>query len=105
VVYVDGKTVLVERSGTDLTGIDLESGSDVTIKKHRLDGAELLGRQDEARKTVLTMCGEDEAQLLDPDDFSPINIRKPAFLNAPDGSEINVIKTRKGVFILPKELC
>lgn len=104
VIHVDGKTVLVEHSDTDVTGVDLEAGGDVTVKKNRLGKAELLGRRDDARKTFLTMKGEDEVQILDPDNYNPVNIRKPSFLNAPEGSEINVIKTKKGVFILPGEL-
>jgi hypothetical protein len=39
--------------------------------------------------------------LLDPDTFATLSILRPKFVTGSGGSEVLVIKTTKGVFILP----
>jgi nonsense-mediated mRNA decay protein 3 len=89
-------------SATSTTNaVDLETGQSVALKAEDLHNARLLGDRTDAKRTVLVSIDADEAHLLDPETYVTLVIKKPGYVCKDDeGKEIEVVKTREGVFIL-----
>ncbi len=98
IVKMHGSLVLVEKVGRRTSGIDLASGLSASIKDEEPEKVTSVG---EGRPTVLVSEEADTVQILDPDTYAPITLRRPAFLRRRPGEEVRVIKTRDGVFLLP----
>ncbi len=98
IVRMHGSLVLVEKVGRRTSGIDLASGFSTSIKDEE---PEKVASVSEGKPTVLVSEEADTVQVLDPDTYAPITLRKPAFLSRKPGEEVQVIKTRDGVFLLP----
>ncbi|MGD0327663.1 MAG: NMD3-related protein [Halobacteriota archaeon] len=82
--------------------VDLETGQSAALKVEDLRNAQLLGARSDAKRTVLVSIDADEAHLLDPETYVTLAIKRPAYVCKDDeGREIQVVKTREGVFILP----
>jgi len=98
-----GQRIYVIYSVTSKTNaVDLETGRSLTLKARQLADAHLLGVRRDAEKTVIVSISGDEVQLLDPDTYTTLTIAKPQFIfKEYEGKEVEVIKTTKGVFILP----
>ena len=90
-------------SATSATNaVDLETGQSAALKVEDLRNAQLLGARSDAKRTVLVSIDADEAHLLDPETYVTLAIKRPAYVCKDDeGREIQVVKTREGVFILP----
>ncbi|MHC1566229.1 MAG: 60S ribosomal export protein NMD3 [Candidatus Syntropharchaeia archaeon] len=98
IVELGDRVLLME--GTE-RGIDLSTGSEIFLdQKGKREAKKICGRED-AKKSILTMVSDNEIQILDPDTFAPLLIEKPSFLRKEGGVEISVVKTRKGIFVLP----
>ncbi|MGP8322193.1 MAG: hypothetical protein ACT6FE_07750 [Methanosarcinaceae archaeon] len=50
---------------------------------------------------VLVAIEADTVQVLDPETYETVLLKKPAFLRAEAGSDVCVIKTAEGLFLLP----
>jgi nonsense-mediated mRNA decay protein 3 len=82
--------------------IDLETGHRTVLKAEDLRDAKLLGTRSEARRTVLIAIDADEVQLLDPETYATLTIKRPRQICKEDeGKEVRVAKTREGIFLLP----
>lgn len=98
IVLADGKVLEIHKFDKNVTGIELEDGTRIVSKfKH----VEKIGDRKNARKAVMTMIEGDTVQLLDPDTYIAVTIKKPMFLNAEPGSEVDIIKTLHGMYLLP----
>ena len=80
---------------------DLQTGEKQSLNVRDLAPAELLGSRAEARESVIVSVTDDEVQLLDPDTSATISMSRPKFITGFGDSEVLVIKTPRGVFILP----
>jgi 60S ribosomal export protein NMD3 len=82
--------------------VDLETGHRTTLNAAELRTAELISTRRDAKGTVLVAIDDDEVHLLDPETYVTLTIKKPPFVRKEDeGKEVKVVKTLKGVFIIP----
>lgn len=101
IVAIDGEVIEVKRLDKLLTGIDLKTGARYSKLREQLKSIVKIGSRSDRKKTVLTMAGDSEIQILDPEDYSPVYLSRPKFLKEDSGGEIFVVKTAKGIFVLP----
>lgn len=101
IISLGDQIIGITRTGKKVVGTNLKTGAQFTSDIGDLGGVELLCHRSDAKTTVLTMVQGDEIQVLDPDSYEPIILPRPTFLKAEGGSEISVVKTRKGMFVLP----
>jgi nonsense-mediated mRNA decay protein 3 len=40
-------------------------------------------------------------QVLDPHTYETVTVKRPEFLSVEPGNEIKIVKTEKGIFVLP----
>ena len=98
IVLADGKVLEIHKFDKNVTGIELEEGARIVSKfKH----VEKIANRKDAQKAVLTMIEGDTVQVLDPDTYATVLLKKPMFLNAEPGSEVDIIKTPHGMYLLP----
>ncbi|WP_340818586.1 60S ribosomal export protein NMD3 [Methanolobus sp. WCC4] len=96
-----GRVIEVRKFGKNVTGIDIETGSRFTGKADELEGATLLTKRKDLRKTMLVAIENDDLLVLDPDTYETVTIKKPVMFNAEAGTEIPVVKTEKGILAVP----
>lgn len=101
IVAIDGDVVEVKKLDKQLIGIDLRTGARYSKQRDELKNIAKIGSIADRKKTVLIVASETEIQILDPDTFSPVYLSRPKFLKASSGSEISVVKTAMGIFVLP----
>ncbi len=101
IVAIDGDVIEVKKLDKQLTGIDLRTGARYSRQRDELKNIAKIGSIADKKKAVLIVAGEAEIQILDPDTFSPVYLPRPKFLKANSGSEIFVVKTAMGIFVLP----
>jgi nonsense-mediated mRNA decay protein 3 len=101
IVSHEGNVLLLERfKNRKVYGVNLESG-----EKFVRDFCEMKkeGNVSDAKKTTVVDASGDELQILDPENYRVVTIKKPKDLRIESGGEVKVVKTRKGIFILPGE--
>ncbi len=101
IISLKDRTIQITGSRKNVTGIDLRTGARFISDAKRLKGVKLLCHESDAEKAILTMVQDDEIQILDPNSYKPMTLSRPPFLKAKSGDEILVVKTDKGVFVLP----
>lgn len=99
IVRMHNGLVLVEKVGRRISGTDLATGFSTSIEAEEEPPKVASAR--EGTSTVLVSEDGNSIQILDPESYVPLTIRKPAFLNKKPGEDVQVIKTREGVFLLP----
>jgi nonsense-mediated mRNA decay protein 3 len=98
IVKMRGHVVLVEKLGKRVSGTDLLNGQptsapeDVKLEK--------ISDRSKAIKTVLVSGDSNSVQILDPETYQAITIKRPAFLSKEPGEEVWAVKTPDGVFLL-----
>jgi len=100
VVEVEGTPLLVTQNEGVLKGVDLRTGD----RRSFSDASpERLGRADDAEATTVVSVSEDcgEMQVLDPANYETVTIRRPSFVVASQGEEVNVVSTSEGVYPIP----
>jgi nonsense-mediated mRNA decay protein 3 len=100
VVYFDGKVIEIKNCGKRVTGIDLSNSSNFFIDAEHFKNTKLLGNVGNALLAVLVAIEGNGIQILDPETFETITIKKPMTFNALPGSEIKIFKTEYGIFAL-----
>jgi len=60
-----------------------------------------LGRKQDAVPAVLVADEEKTIQVLDPETYETITIKRPEFLSTEQGNEVKIVKTAKGIFVVP----
>ncbi|MEM2924812.1 MAG: 60S ribosomal export protein NMD3 [Methanocellales archaeon] len=101
IVAIGGDVVEVKKIDKKINGIDLRTGARYCKKIDELKNVVKIGSIADKKKTVLTAASETEIQILDPDTFSPVYLSRPKFLKAINGTEISIVKTSMGIFVLP----
>jgi 60S ribosomal export protein NMD3 len=101
IVFHNGHVFEFHSVKKKVAATDLQTGEKYSLNIRDLARAELLGSRTDARESVLVSMTDDEVQLLDPDTFATLSVLRPKFVTGSGGSEVLVVKTIKGVFILP----
>ncbi|MCX9014352.1 MAG: NMD3-related protein [Candidatus Methanoperedens sp.] len=101
IVGVGDSVIEVQNYGKHLRGTDLETGKKFMEASDRIGKIAKLGSLNDAVSSVLVMYEGNTIQVLDPETYESVTIRKPEFLDVEAGNEIRIIKTKKGIFVLP----
>lgn len=96
--------VEVTHQDKQIHGTDLTDGHKVSLGAGMDAPAAKIGSRNDATMTVLVAIEGDTVQILDPETYKTILLKKPVFLSEDSGSEVCVVKTNEGVFLLPKIL-
>jgi nonsense-mediated mRNA decay protein 3 len=99
IVRMHGNTVLVEKVGKRISGTNLSNGHSTSAAED--EKLEKVSDRSKAAKTVLVSEEGNFVQILDPESYVPVTIKKPLFLKRSPGDEVWAIKTADGVFLLP----
>jgi nonsense-mediated mRNA decay protein 3 len=99
IVRMHNSLVIVEKVGRRISGMDLATGFSTSIEAE--EEPPKVTSASEGMSTVLVSEDGNSIQILDPETYVPLTLRKPAFLNKKPGEDVRVIKTREGVFLLP----
>ena len=99
VVSVRGRVIEVAHQDRQIHGIDLADGSKVSFDSKT--PVVKLGTRDDAVAVVLVAIEDDTVQVLDPETYRTVLLKKPNFISAEAGSDVCVIKTSMGLFLLP----
>ena len=99
VVSIEDRVIEVTHQDKQIHGTDLSDGGkasfDAAVPPVR------LGSRADAVTAVLVAIEKDAVQVLDPETYETVLLKKPAFLHAEAGSDVCVIKTADGLFLLP----
>jgi nonsense-mediated mRNA decay protein 3 len=99
IVRMHGSLVIVEKVGRRISGTDLTNGFSTSIPAE--EEPEKVSSSGQAVSTVLVSADGNSVQILDPETYVPLTLKKPAFLTQNPGDDVRVIKTKDGVFLLP----
>ncbi|VVB84496.1 NMD3 family protein [uncultured archaeon] len=101
IINADGKVIEVQSCGKHVSGIDIETGRRFMENFENLMDVKKLGRRDDAVQAVLVADEGRTIQVLDPETYDTVTLKRPEFLSAEPGDEIKIIKTDKGLYVLP----
>lgn len=101
IISADGTVIEVQGSGKHVSGIDLETGKKFMENFNDLMDVKKLGRREDAVPAVLVSVEGGTIQVLDPHTYATITVKRPEFLSAEPGNEIKIVKTDRGIFVLP----
>ncbi|HIH44940.1 MAG TPA: NMD protein affecting ribosome stability and mRNA decay [Candidatus Methanoperedenaceae archaeon] len=101
IILADERVVEVSSCGKRIWGIELATGARFTENYDDILEIKKLCSRADAVKAVLVSVEKDVVHVLDPQTYEPVLLKKPEFLKAGSGSEISVVKTSRGMFILP----
>lgn len=101
IISVGDKVIEVQNCGKHVSGIDLETGKRFMENFNDLIDVKKLGRKQDAVPAVLVADEERSIQVLDPETYETITIKRPEFLSVKQGNEIKIVKTEKGIFMVP----
>lgn len=101
IISVDDTVIEVQSCGKHVSGLDLETGRRFIESFDSLMQVKKLGRRQDAVSAVLIADEGRTIQVMDPDTYESVTIRRPPFLGVEAGNEIKVIKTSKGLYVLP----
>jgi nonsense-mediated mRNA decay protein 3 len=101
IISVDDKVIEVQSCGKHVSGIDLETGRRFIENFNDLMNIKKLGRKQDAVSSVLISDDGKTIQVMHPDTYETVTIKRPEFLSAEPGNEIKIVKTTKGIFVVP----
>ena len=101
IISADGIVIEVQSSGKHVSGLDLETGKRFIENFNDLLEVKKLGRREDAVPAVLVAQEGKTIQVMDPETYETVTIKRPEFLSAKPGNEIKIIKTEKGIFVIP----
>ncbi|VVB92316.1 NMD3 family protein [uncultured archaeon] len=101
IISADDKVIEVQTCGKHVSGIDLETGKRFIENFNDLMDIKKLGSRLDAVSAVLVADENKTIQVLDPETYETVTVKRPDFLGAEAGDEIKVIKTTKGIYVLP----
>ena len=101
IVAVDGKVIEIQSCGKHVSGIDIETGKRFIENFENLLEVKKLCRREDAVPAVLVSDEGKTIQVMDPETYQTVTIKKPQFLSAEPGNEIKVIKTGSILYVLP----
>jgi len=101
IISVDDTVIEVQSCGKHVSGIELVSGKRYIENFDNLMGVKKLSRRSDAVLAILIADEGKTIQMMDPDTYETVTIKRPEFLKAEPGNEIKVVKTSKGMFVVP----
>lgn len=101
IISMDGKVIEVQSCGKHVSGTDLETGRRFIENYDDLMDVKKLGSRQDAVSSVLVADEKKTIQVLDPETYETVTIKRPEFLSAKSGDEIKIVKTSKGIYVLP----
>ncbi len=101
VISVDDRVIEVLSCGKHVSGIDLETGRRFIENFNDLMEVRKLSRRDDAVSAVLIADEGKTIQVMDPETYETVTIKRPEFLSVEAGEEIKVVKTARGIFVVP----
>jgi len=101
IIGVGDKVIEVQNCGKHVSGIDLETGKRFMENFNDLMDVKKLSRKQDAVPAVLVADEKKTIQVLDPETYETITIKRPEFLSAEAGNEVKIVKTTKGIFVVP----
>jgi len=107
IVGIGGTAVVVTSNGGDASfkGIDLRTGKRKTVETKDRGDTEVrrLGSLEDTKETTVVTSSDDEVKVLHPTTYETLTMRRPSFLDAPQGEEIGVVGTEKGLYPIPPD--
>lgn len=94
------KIIEVHKYGKIVSGIELETGKRFVENKDKLKKVKKLSRREDAVSAVLVSDEGNTVQVLDPETYESVTLKKPEFLDVEPGNEIKVVKTKNGIYVL-----
>ena len=104
IIATPDTVIEVAHQDKQIHGTDLIDGHKVSVSAGTNTPAVKIGSRNDATITVLVAIEGDTVQILDPETYKTILLKKPAFLSEEAGNEVDVVKTNKGIFLLPEML-
>ena len=101
IISVGDKVIEVQSSGKHVSGIDLETGKRFMENFNDLMDVKKLSRRQDAVPALLVADEGRSILVMDPDNYESITIKRPEFLSTRPGNEVNIVKTVKGIFVVP----
>ena len=87
--------------GNRIQVIDLENGDKIALKRREYDSIEKIEHLDGIQKAIITAKSPKTIQILDPEDYSPIDLEMNEKLEKYNiGEELDVIKIDGQIYIL-----
>jgi len=85
----------------NISGIDLETGKRFMENFNDLMDVKKVSRRDDSVSAVLVADEGKTIHVLDPHTYETVTVKRPEFLSVEPGNEIKIVKTEKGIFVLP----
>ena len=101
IVAIRDMVIEVAHQDKQIHGTDLINGRRVSLGAGMDAPAVKIGSRNDATMTVLVAIEGDTVQILDPETYETILLKKPVFFHEESGSEVRVVRTNEGVFLLP----
>lgn len=101
IISVDDRIIEVQSCGKHVSGIDLETGRRFIENFNDLMEVKKLSRREDAVSAVLVADEGKTIQVMDPETYETVTIKRPEFLSAEPGNEIKIVKTAKGIYVVP----
>ncbi|KAB2948105.1 MAG: hypothetical protein MPEBLZ_02707 [Candidatus Methanoperedens nitroreducens] len=84
-----------------MSAFDLETGKRFMENFNDLIVVKKLSRRLDAIPAVLVADEESTIQVMDPETYESVTIKRPEFLSVELGNEVNIVKTAKGIYVVP----
>jgi nonsense-mediated mRNA decay protein 3 len=98
ILNYDASYLQVVRIGTHINVIDLVKGTTVTIDKKRIKNARKIAETKDAKTAIIVNSDKTTIQILDPDTYKTVTLKKPPLLR--DERELKIIKIDNEILIL-----
>ena len=101
VKYHDDVYQIIDVDGNRIQMMDLKKQGMITLKWREYDNIEKIGHLEGIQKAIITAKSPNSIQILDPDDYSPIDLEMNEKLEKHNiGEEIDVIKIEGVIYII-----
>ena len=102
IISADDRVIEVQSCGKHVSGIELISGKRFMENFDNLIEVRKLSRRSDAVSAVLIVDEGKTIQVMDPDTYESVTIKRPEFLSIEPGNDLKVVKTSKGIYVLPE---
>lgn len=87
--------------GKNTITVVVEDGKRRSLSEEIAQKAQLLGNRTEAQKSMVVAEDRDVVEILDPESFKIVSLSKPRQMEDVLGREVDVLRSREGMIILP----
>ncbi|MDY6931681.1 MAG: NMD3-related protein [Halobacteriota archaeon] len=101
IVRINERVALIKRYEKKVTGIDLMDGCDFSLSRSKVSNSEILAKIDDSINAVLCTVYESEIDILDPDTYKTITLKKPKFFKETECKEVPIVKVKGRIFLVP----